>query len=215
MRVAVAAIVRAFIGLVAVSIFSGAGVRAAVIYESATYVQTGEGGLPINCDQTALGSRFHLDQPVEVTSVGGHLGADRANEGTFFAAIASIGGPDAYPSGTPVDLSELAAFTLFVPAYPSSDFRIALSAVLEPGYYAVIFGTNSLGAADGLGYMPIEQQTILPGNLGGMFWAVDNNQWGPFELPARFVVEGTVVPEPCTCVLLSFGGLLLAIRRTR
>ena len=53
-------------------------VHADIIYESAIMNQPGDGGGLSVTDQF-LGSRFHIDFPVQVTGIGGHLvgGADQ------------------------------------------------------------------------------------------------------------------------------------------
>jgi hypothetical protein len=69
------------------------------------------------------------------------------------------------------------------------DYRTPLSVVLEPGDYALVFGSDYLGASGGDGRMANLIQQNLPGS-SYFFW--DGSSWhntNPYE-PPRFVVEG-------------------------
>jgi hypothetical protein len=157
-----------------------------------------------------LGSRFYVDQPVQVTAVGGHI-HPLTPEGSFFAALVSLDGPSDYPKGKPLNSEEVIASTVFQ-LDSSGVCDVPLSASLKPGYYAIVLGTNLLGAQGGNAYMPNQGQTNLPGNLGNMYFVVDSyNVWLGYTLPDRFVVEG--VPEPATLVLFALGGLALLRKR--
>jgi len=163
-----------------------------IIHESATLGPTGQtSGWGLRWEQF-IGSRFYVNQQVEVTAIGGHLTEWTA--GNLFGAIIALTGPDDLPDGSPFYSPEVVASTVFDPGYPSSDFRTPLAVTLQPGYYALVFGTDELGASNGEGAMPYGGQVDLPG-ASYFVWAYDS-YWGwdwynsdPVP-PPRFVVEG-------------------------
>jgi hypothetical protein len=163
-----------------------------VIHESAKLGTTGlNGGWYLGDDQF-FGSVFYVDQEVEVTAIGGHLCGSGSSSGPLFGAILSLESRYDLPSGSPIDMSEVVASTVFTADFPSTDYRAALSATLPPGYYAVVFGTGELGSPSGIaGMLPHpDDQLDLPGALyiewTGTGWLhAGSNHWD-----LRFVVEG-------------------------
>ncbi|MFQ5591019.1 MAG: hypothetical protein ACE5HE_07655, partial [Phycisphaerae bacterium] len=137
-----------------------------------------------------------VTRTVEVSAVGGHLTMHEGFEGlTLFAAIVVLSDPAALPVGAPLDEGEVVASTVFDAGRPSSDVRVPLAATLDPGAYALIFGSGLFGAT-GVGGMPLNNAD-LPG-ASYFFW--NGNAWidDPFT-DARFVVEGSI------CVIDSDG----------
>ena len=92
---------------------------------------------------------------------------------------------------------------------------VPLSALLQPGDYALIFGTGGFGAY-GWATMPNRHADT---SQASFFWGsprADNyiawaNSSGHHNL--RFLVNGTVVPEPSTLLLTALGMPLLLRRR--
>ena len=148
----------------------------------------------------------------EVTAIGGYMGGIVV-DGTFFGAILSLEDSESFPIGEPFNGSEVVASTLFTLPYGLQDHRFALSTQLAPGDYALVFGSEQLGASGGVGRMPSDGMTNLPVTLDKMYWQPGNNGWHNFTLPHRFVVEGTVIPEPASLLLLGLGGLLIRKRK--
>lgn len=193
--------------------------KSAILYESTTLGTTGRapsGSVVgrIDSDRAYYGSIFHIDSGIcwEVTAIGGHFCRFYDSSGTLFGAIMKLDSPEVLPSDPPLDFPDVVASTVFVPDYPSSDYRTPLSVTLEAGDYALVFGSDDLGASDGsmvvmnqpghenlLGEYPIYAYTYQGWNY--------NYSTGARE--ARFVVEGTIVPEPATLLLLSLGGLIV------
>jgi hypothetical protein len=118
--------------------------RAADLIHASAYL--GNTGVPDNygLNSSYLGSRFSVPSVTQVESVGGHFGG---REGTLFAAIVSLSGPAALPSGSPFDDDTLLASTVFTAPDPSDDILVPLSVTLNPGHYGLIFGSDRLGAA--------------------------------------------------------------------
>jgi len=129
-----------------------------------------ETGLPIDSTHW-IGSRFHIDEEVLVTEIGGHLLA--LPEGTIFGAIVALSSSGAVPEGSPFNEGEVVASTIFNPGWPSSLYRMPVSVILEPGDYALVFGTDALGASGGDGAMP--QSTM--GLLWASWFGWDGTQW--------------------------------------
>jgi len=162
-----------------------------VIHESATMGPVGQiSGAEISSSQF-LGSRFSISQTIQVTAIGGHL--MQWGAGDIFGAIVELSSPSDLPNGSPFTGSEVVASTVFDPNVPSSDYLTPLSVTLAPGDYALIFGTNALGSSGGLGAMPGEGQSDLPGaSYIGWF----NSSWvNAQSFQGRFVVEGIVGPN--------------------
>jgi hypothetical protein len=185
--------------------------KADVIYQSALLGPRTDSGALINSQQM-LGTRFHLDEPVEVQQIGGAIDL---TSGTIFGAIFQLSSPAAFPSGNPFDTSPLAV-TLFDVGYPLNwDIRVPLEVTLAPGDYALVFGSGLYGAT---GWATATTDNIdLPGSscIWWNGWYAPSSgwfNWDPgFNGPVRFVVEGTVIPEPASFALFAVGAALALI----
>jgi probable HAF family extracellular repeat protein len=182
--------------------------RGAIIYESATLGPTGlTTGAVLSGGSFAqfVGARFAVSQTELVSDIGGHLGN---SSGTLFGAIVSLSSPTALPTGSPFSLPEVVASTTFNAGTPSSDFLTPLSATLNPGEYALVFGSGQFGAGSTTGFMPTDN-TDLPG-ASYFTWNGFTSSWQNSSATGlRFEVKS--VPEPSTVVLIGFaaGCLLL------
>jgi hypothetical protein len=130
------------------------------------------------------------------------------------SAIVSLSGPDALPSGSPFNTTTIATVTFTLPVYEDADVSIPLSVELQPGNYALIFGSGQFGAS-GVGAMPSDNIDI-PGQASYFGWW--NNVWNNDSISnERFVVYGEVVPEPSTLTLfaMAFGAIALLMWRRR
>jgi hypothetical protein len=189
--------------------------RADLIYQSATLGPTGQTSGGIVSDGSFpqfLGARFTIASAVEVSQIGGHI----ANEsGDLFGAIVALSGPTAFPTGAPFSNTEVVASTDFNPGTPSSDFVTPLTATLEPGTYALVFGSGTLGATAGNGFMPTDN-TDLPG-ASYIVWNGFTDKWSNSSVDGlRFEVYGTFVPEPSSITLAAVAlALAFGFRRKR
>jgi hypothetical protein len=143
-------------------------------------------------DNSYLGSRFSVASVTEIESVGGHI---RGLSGEIFAAIVSLQGPIALPSGSPFDDTTVAS-TVFTAPTPSDDILVPLPVTLQPGDYALIFGSGQFGA-EGSGGMPTNN-VDFPGRASYFKWPGNYNQYWSFYNGGglRFVVMGTAEPAP-------------------
>jgi hypothetical protein len=203
----------------------------AFIHESATLGPTGldpAPGIGMNPSAAFLGSRFSVDSTVQVGSVGGHF----IGSGTIFAAIVPLSSATALPSGRPTSdppdgLNALATAVINLP-FPSAEVFAPLSLTLEPGHYALIFGTAEYGTA-GSGNM-LANGVDIPG-AASYFYAIQGEPdegWHdfpyvggvvfprpPVEGGLRFIVSDTVIPEPATWLLAAVAVVFLQMRRKK
>jgi len=112
--------------------------------------------------QSVVGWRFEVSVPFQVERIGGHLFS--ADQQPIYGAILALDSITALPQGLPFNLDEVVASTTFVPPTPSDEIIVPLSATLAPGAYALLFGTDSLGATGiaAVPNSPSEQPDISP-----------------------------------------------------
>lgn len=160
------------------------------------------------------GVRFHLDQPVLTTSVGGHFVSPSGGE--FLGAIVALDDAMDFPNSgnlsTP-DVLGRASLT-----FPTSSAEVFgnLEVSLQPGWYALVYGSGLFGVS-GSGGAPANNSDIgnptyiafQPGS--GVSWI----DLATFVTDLRFVVEGSVIPEPSTLVLILLTSLTFVIRSQR
>jgi hypothetical protein len=185
-------------------------VRGDVLYQSATLGPIGQTAGDTLSSSQYLGARFSLNNAVQVQAIGGNM--YDIDGGSLFGAIFPISGPNAMPSGSPFDVAPLAEVTFTLPIYADADVSIPLSVELQPGNYALIFGSGQFGAT-GVGAMPTDNPDI-PGQTPFFGWW--NNQWNNDSVSnMRFVVYGAAVPEPGTFTLFAIASGAIALLRLR
>ena len=174
-----------------------------VVLESAPLGTTGRiGGTSITSNQH-VGWRFQTTQTLSVERVGGHLLSIPSIPGDIFAALISLPSIDSFPQGSPFTTEEVVATTTFRPNFPSDEILTPLSALLPPGDYALVFGTNDFGATgEGAIHNGPDQPDIPPTDISSyIFWGIP----GPGQSPVwrtnlasnmRFIIEGQIVPDP-------------------
>jgi len=149
------------------------------------------GGFAVTSSQF-LGSRFTVTDTIQVCEVGGHI----AGPGVFFAAIIEM--DDALPTGSPFDRAKVVATTTFFASSQSSDVLTPLDVVLEPGNYALVFGSGLFGAS-GSGYMPWNNLETPEGQGSFFRWDGDDMAWqNSAQEGKRFVVRcAGCLESPC------------------
>jgi len=187
------------------------------LFASSTIRNTGQtGGTAIDAT-TYQGARFHLDEPMVIDEIGGHL----VGSGDVFGIITRLSGPGAYPPGPPFGPGDVAFFATLPLDSSSDDVRASCNIALQPGDYALIFGSGGFGAT-GTGAMPMTDVDL--GTATYIEW--DGSQWTEnADAGRRFVVVGSIlIDAPVTSVsgcvvlataLLVAGTVLVARRRVR
>ena len=190
---------------------------AATIFESATLGPTGvtwqqalDGVVQGSGISSTVfsGVRFELTQPVITTQIGGHVFSP--NGGSFFGAIVALDDENDFPDSGDLSTSDVLGHTELTFPVLSEEAFGDLSLTLQPGWYALAFGSGLFGAT-GNGGMPLNNPDIgeptyiafQPGS--GVGWV---NLVG-FLSDFRFVVKGNVVPEPTSIVIFALGSFCL------
>lgn len=182
---------------------------AAILFESGTLGPTAvpQGSVAAtNVNQFVFpGVRFQLTQPVITSQVGGHFVS--SSTGTFFGAIVKLDDESDFPNSSDLSTSDVLGTVNLTFPVPSAEGFGNLALSLDPGWYALVFGSGLFGA-NGIGAAPRNNPNIatptfiaFEPNLG--WFNLDIFQ-APF-VDHRFVVTGIVIPEPSTLAL----GLLL------
>ena len=190
---------------------------AATIFESGTLGPIGltfadfdAGGAPDGSSVTPIafsGVRFELTEPVLTTRIGGHFVIQPNAHDSFFGAIVRLDDisdfPDSGDFSTPDFLGN--AFLTF----PNTSEEVfgELSLRLNPGWYALVFGSGLFGTTGNGGAVLNNPDMGSPSYLAkvpGSEWIEVSSLPGPFE-NYRLVVEGVVVPEPNTLALNMLG----------
>lgn len=180
-------------------------VLAGIIFESATLEQVGvpreDVGLQIvpgyNVKSNIFaGARFELTEPISTTSIGGLFVGPFGIPDTFFGAIVQLSDANDFPDSEDLSTPDVLGMTLLTFPNPSAEIVGLLELQLEPGWYALVFGSGLFGS-DGAGAVLVNNTEIgTPDYIGFQFGA----GWGPrdrdFDNSARYVVNGQVVPEP-------------------
>jgi hypothetical protein len=167
------------------------------------------------------GSRFFVDEPVQVTAIGGHfVGGFGSN--SFFGAIVKLTSVQDYPDSGDLSSPDVLGTTGLTFPEVSSEVFGELSVNLQPGWHAVVFGSGLFGATGRGGAVrngvDNGSQSYFGWQSGGTGWFNLTNAWP--DLPGlfdnhRFVVEGANVPEPTVGALLGTALTMLAIDRRR
>jgi hypothetical protein len=177
----------------------GRGAAAQVVLESATLGATGQiGGTSVTAQQF-VGWRFQVAQRFAVAEVGGHLLGfiDPGSSGPIFAALIRLAAPQALPAGAPFLPAEIMASSTFMPPFPSDEILVSMQVTLDPGSYALVFGSGLFEATGG-GALPnsFDQIDIPPTTIDSyIFYGIPQPAQPPIWRAAlasqmRFVVVG-------------------------
>jgi hypothetical protein len=209
---------------VGVVFFLNAHLSAAILYESGTLGPTGvswpdlaNGTIPgINIAKDVFnGVRFELTMPVVTSEIGGHFAAQ--SSGTFFGAIVQLAGENDFPDSS--DLTTPDVLGSAVLSFPRSSAEVfgELSLSLDPGWYALVFGSGLFGAIGGGGAVgnnpDIGHPTYVGYQPGGDWFSLID--LAVIFRDYRFVVIGDVVPEPSTAILVLVPLALLLTSNSR
>jgi hypothetical protein len=192
------------------TLFAAPCTSAAIIYESGTLGPTGvdvsqvvSGTIPgTNINRfIAVGVRFELVKPVEVSQIGGHF-VGGTQGGNLFGALVRLTGPSDLPDSSDLSTADvLGTATIAFPSLSADAFGV-LSTHLDPSWYALVFGSGLFGT-DGVGVALRNNVDIgSPDYIGRQLGSAAG--WGvvsPTFANHRFSVIGEVVPEPPTSMV--------------
>lgn len=198
--------------------------NAAILFESGTLGTTGvrwqdaiDGLVPGSSVSNAVfnGVRFEVSQAVLVTEIGGHFFSPSG--GSFFGAVVALDDEDDLPNSQ--DLSTQDVIDKALLGFPTDSAEVfgEFNHVLEPGWYALVFGSG-LFEATGFGGMvlnnpDIGSPTYIARQIGpGWFNLSDVSDAFEF-VDFRFVVLGNIIPEPASLGILLIGLLCFVLRQ--
>lgn len=148
-----------------------------------------------------VGVRFHLDQPVLTTQVGGHFVRNTGADQSFFGAIVALDDENDFPDSGNLSTPDVVGATLLAFPEPSDEVFGDLAISLGPGWYALVFGSglfeatgNGVALSNGVDIGNPVYIAFQP----GFGWS---NLLNPIFRNFRFVVQGRVVPEPASASL--------------
>jgi hypothetical protein len=187
---------------------------AEILFESGTLGPTGiyineiGGGVDpagaVVSDFVFDGVRFEIMKAAITTRIGGHFVADPRHNDSFFGTIVRLDNAMDFPDSGDLSTPDVLGTTLLTFPNPSAEAFGDLEIHLDPGWYALLFGSGLFGAS-GSGAMPLNNSDIgSPMYIGFQPWA--GVGWGnldPVFNDYRFVVEGLFVPEPSASVLIA------------
>jgi hypothetical protein len=199
-------LVRTF--LAALMAFGVASISSAdILYESGTLGPTGipypdDFDLRTDLNIGFIGVRFQLTQSVLTSQIGGHFISE--SNGTFFGAIVALDDANDFPNSNDLSTSDVLDTTSLTFPVPSGEVFGDLELRLNPGWYALVFGSGLFGTSGhgtALWNNPvIGDPSIIVGRDRSWF------DLAIFRTPPledfRFVLTGTVVPEPGSLSLL-------------
>lgn len=207
---------------VALSSFVAANsVAADILFESGTLGSTGVTWDDLSSqavpgtnvkDSVFAGVRFHLDQPVTTSQIGGHFVG--ASPGTFFGAVIVLDNANDFPDSLDLSSADVLGSTLLSFPIPSDEIFGKLTLSLDPGWYALVFGSGRFQATANGGAVrngsDIDTPTYIVGFPAGTGWHDLT-----FSLPNhRFVLKGRIVPEASSTIQV-FVALLCLLFQTR
>jgi hypothetical protein len=152
-------------------------------YESAAMGNANSGGGYSLHSNQFLGVRFQVTSKVTISRIGGHIGGG----GQVFGALVRLSGPNDLPDSLNLTTPDVIGTTLLtLGGFP--DVSSPLVQQLEPGWYALVFGSGLFGAT-GSGFMPgnnpeigvpsyihsVNNGFINSGNRGVRFTVIEGN----------------------------------------
>jgi len=197
---------------------------AATIFESGTLGLTGvtwddfldETVRGANVSEAVFdGVRFELTQSVVTTQIGGHFVGSPGTAGTFFGAIVKLDDENDFPDSGDLSTPDVLGNAKLTFPVPSDEVFGDLSLSLDPGWYALVFGSG-LFDTSGDGAAPLNNPDIgVPSYIAYVSarWKNSAPTDGIEFKNYRFVVRGTIVPEPSMFRILAIAGVFVLFRR--
>ena len=183
------------IGCAAVLAMIAATAQGGLLYESAISGPTGQtsGGGVITDDRFFSGQTFFVDQAWDVTAVGAHL---RGGSGSVFAALATVDSKFDTPSPTDLSGTDVLTTTLVQLSLTGSDnVSGPVDLRLEPGWYALVFGSGKFGATSSFGSGLLSNNTPIGSPYTFAMRQSDGAVFGQASEP-RIFIEGALAVAP-------------------
>jgi hypothetical protein len=150
------------------------------------------------------GVRFELTQGALTTSVGGHFVGYPSGDKSLFAAIVRLDNGTDFPNSGDLSTPDVLGHALLAFPNPSAEVFGGLNVHLDPGWYALVFGSGLFGAT-GRGAALLNNPDIgAPTYFAyepGIGWFDTSAPNGPFQ-NYRLAVDGNFVPEPNSAMLV-------------
>lgn len=192
----------------AIGLNSAFNATAATLYESGTLGQpvvprselTNQNvfGTNVNANVFA-GVRFELTMPAQTTEIGGHF----VGNGTLFGAVVELDDANDFPNSEDLTTADVLGYAALNFSEPSAEVFGNLELLLNPGWYALVFGTGLFGTSgDGVAVrngldIDSPQYIIMGPNFGWFDSSTSPNH--------RFILKGSVIPEPSAILSLLIG----------
>lgn len=178
-------------------------------YQSASFVDESVSGGDFLIDSTRyLGAIFTVSQAEAVSAIGGNFTLN-GDGNPIFGAIVKLAPGAALPADV---AANAVAETTFTPA--GGDQSVALNTVLQPGQYAVVFGSGLFGTH---GYSGLVSGQAAIGTPSFVQYNGSPLAAGAFTDDTLRVTVNAVsaVPEPASVLLFATGAIALGLLRRR
>jgi hypothetical protein len=170
--------------------------------------------VPVIASIQFIGTCLYLEESIHVQSIGASVfGA--SDDTTLFMALISMDSSSSLPSGNPFTEDEVLAHTTLNIGTELNDYWAAMDISLAPGYYGLVIGSGLYGTT-GAGAMPnnnydhlfseyFSWTSVSPYNPYDPIPLADDGAWYSGGDGYRFLMEGDVIPEPSSILLLLTG----------
>ena len=196
-------------------------ILAGVIFESGTLGPTGitqsdlsSGLVPstIISPSVYTGVRFQLDRKTITERIGGHFVS--GSSGTFFGAIIELDAADDTPDSFDFTTSDFLGATTLVFPVESDEVYGDLALSLDPGWYALVFGSGVFGTNGNGNAVRNGTDIDNPSYIAAQPFSGISGWFNIGTFPNhRFVLKGQVVPEPSAIVFGALSLFCLLLRR--